>query len=311
MRNLYWRSPGKTRSLAEKPFKSENELEKYIFDNQELLGGDVSVIHRQIRTGSRQGIPDMLGVDKDSRVCLIELKNAEANEDIVSQAVNYAIWAEANPDSIKAIWLESQQKPDGVALDWDNLDVRIILIAPSFKSTVARMAGKLGYKVDLVQIARYSAKQEEFLVVDVIEAKPPEKGKTTKPLGEWSWEFYKNDHGREAALQFRKAVDAVAALVRKQGWDLPYNLNKHYTGFKLGNRAVVFSVAWGGTRAWNMRFKLPEAVAKKFKGRHWEFQRYDNVFHEAVFRPLRPNSPGVAELRPIFIEAYRYVSGRK
>jgi len=310
MLNLYWRSKDETRSLAEKPFKSESELEQYVFDNQELLGGDISVIYRQIRTGSRQGIPDMLGVDQDSRVCLIELKNAEADEDILPQAVGYAIWAETNPDSVKAIWLESQKKPDGVVPDWDNLDIRIILIAPSFKNTVARMAGKLGYKVDLVQIGRYSAKQEEFLVVDVVEAKPPGKGKPTKPMGEWSWEFYKNEHGEEAALQFRKAVDAVAALVRKQGWELPYNLNKHYTGFKLGNR-VVFNVAWGGTFTWNLRFKLPESVARRFKGRHWEFQRYNDIFGEALFRPLKPDSPEMAELKPIFLEAYRYVSGRK
>lgn len=310
MRNLYWRSPDKTRSLEEKPFKSESELEQYVFDNQELLGGDVSVIYRQVRSGSRQGIPDMLGVDQDSRVCLLELKNAEANEDILPQALGYAIWAETSPDSIKSIWLESKKKPDGVVPDWDKLDIRIILIAPSFKSTVALMAGKLGYKVDLVQIGRYSTQQDEFLVVDVVEAKPPERARTTKVMGEWSWEFYENEHGEEATVQFRKAVGEAAAVVKKQGWDLPFNLNKYYTGFKFGSR-VVFSVAWGGTYVWNLRFKVPEAVAKRFKGQYWEFQRYDNAFNEALFRPLRPNSPGVAELEPIFIEAYRNVSGRK
>src|SRR5690606_7294503 len=105
--------------------KSENELEAYIFANQEILGGDISIIYRQIRTGNRQGIPDMLGVDQDARVCIVELKNAEANEDVLSQALGYAMWAETNPDSIKAIWLESKHRPEDIALDWDNLDIRI------------------------------------------------------------------------------------------------------------------------------------------------------------------------------------------
>ncbi len=310
MLNLYWKSREETRSLVEKPFKSEAELEQYIFDNQEILGGDIYIIHRQIRTSSRQGIPDMLGVDRDSRVCILELKNEEAGEDILPQALGYAIWAETNPDSIKAIWLESRRKPEDIELDWDNLDVRIILVAPSFKSTVSRMAGKIGYPVDLVQVRRYCFDEEEFLVVEVLEDKPQRKVGVTKVMGEWDWDFYESEHGKEATAQFRSVVEAVAALVARRGWELPYNLNKYYTGFKLGNR-VVFSVAWGGTYAWNLRFKLPEEVAKGFEGQSWEFQRYDSSFHEAVFRPLMPDSPDIAELEPLFVEAYQYVSGRR
>jgi hypothetical protein len=93
--------------------------------------------------------------------------------------------------------------------------------------------------------------------------------------------------------------------VTKQGWDLPYNLEKYCTGFKLGNR-VVFKVAWGGTNAWNMRFKLPEEVAKSFKGQSWECQRYDSTFHESTFRSLKPDSPDSGELRPLFIAAYQH-----
>jgi hypothetical protein len=298
------------RSLVERPFKSEAELEKYVFENQEVLGGDVYIIHRQIRTGSRQGIPDMLGIDQDARVCIVELKNSEADEGILPQALGYAIWAETNPDSIKAIWLESKHKPEDIEIDWDNLDVRIILIAPSFNHTVPRMAGKIGYPVDLVQIRRYGFEDEEFLAVEVLEGVSPRRATTTKVLGEWDWDFYESEHGKEATSQFRTVVEAVAALIARQGWELPYNLNKYYVGFKLGNR-VVFGVGWGGTYAWNVRLKLPEEAAKAFKGQHWEFQRYDSSFHEAVFRPLKPDSPDISELEPLFIKAYQYVSGRR
>ena len=80
MKNLYWRTDGQTRSLIPSPFKTEMEFEKYVFQNQDLLG-DVYLIHRQIRTGSKQGIPDMLGVDQDARVCIIEMKNVEVKID--------------------------------------------------------------------------------------------------------------------------------------------------------------------------------------------------------------------------------------
>ena len=113
MQNLYWKVNSETRTLVENAFLSEQDLEKYIFSNQDLLG-DVSIIYRQIKTGQKQGIPDMLGVDQDNRICIIELKNQLADEAILPQVLGNAIWAETNPDSIRAIWLESKQKPDDI-----------------------------------------------------------------------------------------------------------------------------------------------------------------------------------------------------
>jgi long-subunit fatty acid transport protein len=105
-------------------------------------------------------------------------------------------------------------------------------------------------------------------------------------------------------------VEAVAAFVDQQGWGVPYNLNKYYTGFKMGNK-VVFSVNWGGTYAWKVNLKLPREVAERFQGQDWEFQNYDQTFHNAIIRPLHPEAPDIKELEPLFIEAYRHISGTK
>jgi hypothetical protein len=296
--------------VVEKPFISEAELEKYIFDNQDILGGDITIIYRQIRTGHKQGIPDMLGVDQDERICLIELKNGTADESILPQALAYAIWAETNPDSVKAIWLESKRKPEDIQIDWDNLDIRIILLAPSFKSTVPRMVRKLGYQVDLIQVRRYIWETEEFLLVEVLEAERLPKAVTTKPKGEWDWDYYASEHGKEATDQFRRVVEAIDRLCKEKGWEVIYNLNKYYTGFKLGNR-IVFDVSWGGTYAWKVELKLKPGEGDNLKGNHWEFQRYDDDFHNAVFRPLNPNNSDLTELEPLFEKAYQNIAGIK
>jgi RecB family endonuclease NucS len=149
MTNLYWKTRTSTRILEPKPFKSEAEFELFIAENQEILGGDIYILHRQIRTGSKQGIADMVAVDQDSRICIIEVKNVEADESILPQALQYAIWAESNPDSLRAIWLEAKSKPETIDIDWTKLGLRVILVAPSFKSNVPGMASKLGYKIDL------------------------------------------------------------------------------------------------------------------------------------------------------------------
>lgn len=306
MQTLYWKIHGETRTLAEKPFQSEAEMEKYIFANPDLLG-DIYIIYRQIKTGQKQGIPDMLAVDQDARICIIELKNQPADEDILPQALGYAIWAETNPDSVKAIWLESKQKPENIQIDWDKLDIRLILVAPSFKNTVPRMAGKIGYPIDLVQIRRYSFEENEFISVEFIDEQPNAKVTTTKGVTTWDWDYYEAEHGEEATAQFRKTVESIDALAKKKGWNLPYNLNKYYVGFKFGNR-VIFNVAWGGTYAWKLKFKLPKDLAIGFKGQDWEFQTYDDTFGEAIFRPLK-KSPDIQELEHFFVESYKHVTG--
>jgi RecB family endonuclease NucS len=109
MQNLYWKnSAGKTVNLVNTPFETEEKLESFVYQHQDLLE-DIFIFKRQIRSGSHQGIPDMLGVDQDGKICLIEIKNVTVSEDILPQVLQYAIWAETNPDSIKALWLVLRQ----------------------------------------------------------------------------------------------------------------------------------------------------------------------------------------------------------
>ena len=307
MLNLYWKTLGQTRNLLPKPFPNEAEFEAYIFKNQDILP-DIAIIHRQIRTGSKQGIPDMLGVDQNERICVIEMKNNEVGEEILPQVLGYAMWAETNPNSIRAIWLESKNLPEDVHLDWDSLEIRVIIIAPAFRPTVARMAAKIGYLVDLIQVQRFGFEEDEFALVEVLENQPVVKVTTTKVMGNWDWDYYEQEHGKEATSRFRETVDALAQFVHKQGWELPYNLNKYYTGFKLGNK-VVFSVGWHGAHAWKIHMKLPESVARDFKTPNWEFQRYDNQFNEALFRLKSTGKISVDALEPLLVAAYKQVAG--
>jgi len=101
----------------------------------------------------------------------------------------------------------------------------------------------------------------------------------------------------------------VDAFVRRKGWSLPYNLNKYYTGFKLGGTKVVFAVVWAGTHAWNVIAKVSEDEAKAFEAKNWEFQRYDATFRQAIFKPKTRNFADITELEPILTLAYSRISG--
>ena len=160
-----------------------------------------------------------------------------------------------------------------------------------------------------MKIQRFGFEEkDEFLLVEVIEEQPASKVGITKVLEDWTWEFYEREHGKEATANFHRAVDNIATFVKKQGWDLPFNLNKYYTGFKLGNK-VVFTVAWAGTHAWNITAKISEDDARKFKGTNWEFQRYDTPFKQAVIKPGKANLTDTMEIESMLTLAYHRVSG--
>jgi len=106
MRTLYWRRRRrKVKALEAAPFKSEQEFEQAVFDTPELLS-EIFLLKRQIRGGAKPGIPDIVGIDANGRVCIIEMKNVPVDATVIPQVLKYAIWAQTNPDSIKSLWLE-------------------------------------------------------------------------------------------------------------------------------------------------------------------------------------------------------------
>ena len=102
MANLFWKSAQGTRQLVSTPFKTEEALEKTVFEATGLLQ-DIFPLKRQVRGGGKNTIPDIIGIDLDGNVCVIELKNVTVDANIIPQVLQYAIWAETSPDSIKSL----------------------------------------------------------------------------------------------------------------------------------------------------------------------------------------------------------------
>jgi len=48
------------------------------------------------------------------------MKNVTVDASIIPQVLQYAFWAETNPDSIKSLWLECENKPDDLTISWDS-----------------------------------------------------------------------------------------------------------------------------------------------------------------------------------------------
>ena len=78
-------------------------------------------------------------------VCVIELKNVPVTASILPQVLQHALWAESNPDSIKALWLEAKNRPEDFDFPFDNYEIRVIIIASTIDPATLQVVGKLNY----------------------------------------------------------------------------------------------------------------------------------------------------------------------
>jgi hypothetical protein len=79
------------RRLTKARLENEALLETWIADQPDLLGQDLLIIGRQVRT-DHGGIIDLLAIDWDGRVHILELKREKTPRDVVAQALDYASW---------------------------------------------------------------------------------------------------------------------------------------------------------------------------------------------------------------------------
>jgi|WetSurMetagenome_2_1015567.scaffolds.fasta_scaffold51650_2 hypothetical protein len=233
MANLFWRQQNKTYNLLSKPFGSEDEFERTIFDTKELFE-DLTFLKRQPSHGIGSSRPDIIAIDSDGNICIIEMKNKLVDEKIISQVLDYAIWAQSNPNSLKNLWYELDEQPE-INPDWDKYEVRILVIAPEIDPSTLKFLSSINYQVDLIEIKRWAIKKDSFLLVNYLKPSINIKAEPTKGLEKYDKSFYKREHDHSSVDFFLKYVNDVKRLLKKHGLgEFEKKFSKHYCGFKYG-----------------------------------------------------------------------------
>ncbi|MBU4201366.1 MAG: hypothetical protein KKG09_01665 [Verrucomicrobia bacterium] len=306
MANLFWRTKKRTKALVDRPFKTEAEFEKTVFESSELLK-DIFQLKRQIRGGNKSGIPDIIGIDADGSVCIIEMKNCEVDASIIPQVLQYAFWAETNPDSIRALWLECENKPEDIQVAWDDLQVRIIVIAPTILRSSLHLVNKIGYPVDLIEVKRWVEGDNEFLLVNRLEEEAPvnRQRRPVSGLRVYDEAFYKTERNSKSVDEFIRYAREIERLVAKKGWQLETKFNRGYCGFKAGF-FNAFGVKWWGTKSFGIFVKITQSEAKRFNPSP---ANYANLWKEAYYK-IETGKTKTNNFLPIFEFAYRKLAGR-
>jgi hypothetical protein len=264
MENLLWKIKNKTKTLSPTPFSSEEEFEKLVFETPEILE-DIFLLKRQIRGSNKSGIPDIIGIDNDGNICIIEMKNVSVNSNIIPQVLEYAFWAERNPDSIKSLWLECDNKPEDISISWDECEVRILVIAPKILQSTLELVDKINYNVDLIEVKRWVDDDNQLLLVNKLEPeKDYKKSKPVSGLEVYDEEFYKKERNLNSVKEYMKYTRDIDKIIKANNWQLEMKYNKHYCGYKTGF-FNAFGIKWVGTKSFAFFVKITEEEAKKFK----------------------------------------------
>lgn len=302
MVNLFWKTKQSTKALLETPFKTEEEFEKTIFETPEILE-DIFLIKRQIRGGSKTGIPDIVGIDNDGNICIVEMKNYTVNASIIPQVLQYAFWAETNPDSIKSLWLECENRP-GLSISWDSIQVRILIIAPDILRSTLDIVNKINYPVDLIEVKRWVEEDNHLLLVNKLEEDKRPKTTAVKGLPVYNEDYYKKEYDRNSVEEFMKYVKEVEAIIKEKGWSLETKFNKHYCSFKAGF-FNAFGIELLGTNKVSFFIKIDKDQAEKIP---INMTGYEKQWKQAYFN-IEPGKTRAKDFIPLFEIAYKKLTG--
>jgi len=307
MPNLFWKRPtGQTLNAIESPFSTEEELEEYLYKTRELLS-DLFILKRQVHTGRGSEIPDLIAIDKEGSVVIIELKNDVATEEIIPQVLRYAIWAETNPDSIRALWLELPEKPEDISIPWDNLTVKIVIIAPSILPRVLRLANKINYPVSLLEIKRFSIEEHEFILTNELEPESETRVSITRGREIYDRDFYLANCNKSSVPKFFETIEQIDKLVHEKKWTLEKKMNKYYVTYKYGF-PQVFGIEWIGSKSFGLFFKLPKEKANSIEISGITPHRYEEEWKQVLYKVESPEKD-VRKLLPLFEAAFKHITG--
>ncbi len=305
MENLFLKNNAGTKILLSEQFKTEESFEKLIFNSPELLGGDIFLIKRQVRGGNKTGIPDIIGIDTNGNICIIEMKNTVVDESIIPQVLSYAIWAEQNPDSIKALWLELKDKPDDLSINWDDYLIRIIIIAPSILTSTLDFVDKLDYDINLIEVKMWNDDQNQILYVHFLKEEERMKRRPVRGLETYDEKFYLTNYNKESARSFLDYTKEIETFVKSRGWPLELKYTKYYAGFKAG-RLNVFGIEWGGSKKIQIFVKISKEQARDLP---MKMTDYNDTWKQAVF-VLEPGKTKIQEYFPIFEYSFKKFIGK-
>ena len=296
-----------TINMNEVEVHPEEEIEKIIFETKNILP-DVFLLKRQLQTYTKEERIDLVGVDNENNVLVVEIKDEIVDESVIPQVLRYSVWVETHPDAIKSIWLEQKDKHEDFVFDWEKeFNLKVLIIGPSFKTSVQKLINRITYPVELIEFKKFNDGQNDYVFLNRLIVEDEKAARPVSTIREYDEEFYKQKYELNSAKEFWKLCNRLEEYVKTKGWNLTRSNNKGYVSFKYGF-PIVFGVNFISSKSFCLFFKIPKEIAEKIK--EHKMLRYEEQWKQALYK-VESGDIDVKKLEPLFSEAYKNIVGEK
>lgn len=306
MANLIILDAKEAKNLNEVEVHPEESIEKLVFDKSILP--DVFPLKRQLPTYSKDERLDVVGVDDQNRIAVIEIKDEMVDEKVIPQIMKYAAWVETHPDAVKSIWLENRDKLEDPDFDWERQpEIRIVVIGPSFKSSVGRLVQRIKYPVDLIEFKKFSDTTRDFIFINKIVTEEERPARPVDTSTEYGLEWYRTHRNPKSAVEFWGLANHLEEYTKNRQWNLTRNNNRGYISFKYGF-PIVYGITFVGSKSFCLFFKVHRNTTRKIKVKGYALYRYRDQWNEALYK-VDSARTNLNRFDDLFEAAYRNITG--
>ena len=228
-----------TEEYAKKMVGKEKYIEDFLEKHVTVLGADVFVIGRQVRTDGKNTI-DLMGMDGSGNAIIIELKRGKTTSKVTLQILDYAVWAEdAGYDELNSIARKKHlgkhkdlhglfsSKFNSVPETW-NENQKLYIIAEQIDEKTKAMARYLRMrKVDIscVELNFYEGSKKEIVNVNFVVGDPSD---ATDEMGAKTGDLMWEDAIKNATDDNRTVIEELISVVKDKMQPHTGPPSKHY-----------------------------------------------------------------------------------
>lgn len=204
---------------------SEGELESFVKMSLGDIETGLTLIDTQVNT--QIGLLDILAVDNEGCLVVIELK-VRKNDDMLFQAVDYCDWVQESIDSVSRMYRNIHPK---VQVNYKK-PARIMLIAPSFSSSLKGRAKYLDINIDLHIYRFIEIGGKRGLLFEQVNIPPrrfpPPSPKTIPDL----MNYPQN-------IEYKTLIEKLHKAIRQVGGDIEPYPTTQYIGYKIKGSSIA------------------------------------------------------------------------
>jgi len=310
---------GKLVEYTETPVSTEFEIHDFIEKHPEILGKDIFIIGREVKTIGGSFI-DLLGLNRNGDTIVIEIKKDQTPRKVIAQILEYAEWVSNSIGSdelnkiakikhlgeFPALW-KKYESEFGEVPDF-NEHQQLYVVAEKIDpitEKLARYLRKNGIDIFCMELNFYERDGHRFCNSKVLVGNEKVTVPDTIENNDTSydWKHYSQNRGwsDEAIAKMKKFVDEIMELGKKEKWTLDLKFNRRYLAIQTKKQYNICALK---ERNGFIRIELP-AYRKKTEPPkselNWQWSESQG-FWQGNFIPSE--MPTANEIQEILKKAY-------